>query len=447
MTEALCIVQRISAAPRIMPKGDGARGVGGEPQAGRDSLPLEWFEDITPVLSGQWLVKQLIPSAGIVVMYGHPGSGKTFLALDIAFHVALGAEWFGKRVMQGCVVYVGAEGLAGLRNRITAFRKDRGGDGAAFALVPTPIDLQAPDADVGRLADAVRATCQRYGFRPALIVVDTLSKTFGGGKENTDDMAGYVANCGRLASEFSCCVMPVHHRPKDAESEEPRGHGSLKGGADTVILVEAGATKKMRVTKQKDAEIGSAILFNLRSVALGFDEDGDEVTSCVVDPALVDLTPARNPQALAEAKLPDSAKIALEALDQVTALAGIMPPLVIPDDLINRLRVGKVCELGQWRERALSGLRTGSDTDSDTPRRTFDRAVKRLQKDRIVRVWNDYAWRDRAPTSDNVRTPTGQNPDIRTTRTRVLEDPSVVRTAHPVDPDLTFEELAWGDDR
>ncbi len=451
MSDHLRIVDRIESAERFEPI------LGVAPSGAKASqaaaLPIEWFEDITPVLNGQWLIKQLIPSTGIAVMYGHPGSGKTFLALDMAFHVALGLDWFGKRVMQGCVIYVGAEGLAGLRNRITAFRKDRGIDGAPFALIPTPIDLQAPDADVTRLADAVRTACARYNARPALIVVDTLSKTFGGGKENTDDMASYVANCGRLAAEFDCCVMPVHHRPKDAESEEPRGHGSLKGGADTVILVEAGATKKIRVTKQKDAEIGAAILFNLRAVPLGQDEDGDEVTSCVVDPTTVDLTPARDPLAIAMAKLPDTAKIVLEALDQITSVTGIVPPSVIPDDMINRQRTGKVCEFGQWRNRALSGLRTDSDTHPDTPRRNFDRAVKRLQKDGIVRVWNDYAWRNRCSVPDTSRTPVGQGPDTRTPRTRVLEDPSGVRTAVrekgdqtvPQNDDRSFEELAWGD--
>ena len=437
MTEPLRIVDRIDAAERI----GAARAAESNLSLGRtsDPLPLEWFEDITPVLSGQWLIKQLIPATGIVVMYGHPGSGKTFLALDIAFHVALGADWFDKRVTQGCVIYVGAEGLAGLRNRITAFRKDRGGDRAAFALIPTPIDLQAPDADVKRLAEAIRAVSARYGCKPALIVVDTLSKTFGGGKENGDDMASYVANCGRIAAEFECCVMPVHHRPKDAESEEPRGHSSLKGGADTVILVEGGATKKMRVTKQKDAEIGATILFNLRTVSLGQDEDGDEVTSCVVDQANVDLTPAGDPLAQIVAKLPAGSKLALRQLDEVTIAHGIVPPAEIPDSEIDRMRVGKVVAIGIWREKAISAAGTEAGQERDTVKKAFNRGLKSLQSKGIVRVYEGFAWRERSSTGTTGTQPgqrAGQDRDTGTDGTHPFRG---VPMSCPASPDVEQE--------
>ena len=103
--------------------------------------------------------------------------------------------------------------------------------------------------------------------------------------------------------------MPVHHRPKDVENEEPRGHGSLKGGVDTVILIEAGSTKRARVTKQKDGEIGDVMLFDLKVVEIGTDEDGDVVSSCVVKPTLIDTTPAADPFAKAVAKLSAGARL------------------------------------------------------------------------------------------------------------------------------------------
>jgi RecA-family ATPase len=207
-------------------------------------LQIEWAEEIEPHLNSLWLIKKTLPQQGLALIYGHPGSGKSFLAIDLAMHIALGLDWNGLRTRKGVVVYVAAEGQMGLRNRIVAFRRHRCITGPIpLALISTPIDLYDSAADQAALSDAVREAATRYAEQPALIVIDTISKTLGAGKENTDDLAVYVANCGLLASAFGCCVLPVHHRPKDSESTDPRGHGSLKGGVDTVILVEGGKTE------------------------------------------------------------------------------------------------------------------------------------------------------------------------------------------------------------
>lgn len=364
----------------------------GEHKGGASHLPMMWWHDVTPQLNDLWLIKKLVPATGLCVIYGHPGSGKTFLALDFAFHVATGRDWHDRKVKQGLVVYVAAEGQAGLRNRITALKAHYGDQQIALALVPTAIDLQAHNADTPRLIELIKGAAEECGYDPALIVIDTLSKTFGGGKENTDDMATYVANCGLVANAFECCVAPVHHRPKDAESSEPRGHSSLKGGADTVILVEAGVTKKATVTKQKDAEIGERILFNLLPIRLGEDEDGEEVTSCVVLPATIDMNVSANPVAQARAKLSDKNKIVLRELGQALVHDGVAVPGEIPDTVINRAGTLKVARIDAWRTRAEAALRTGSDSKPDTARRTFDRAREALQGKGIIGVWEGFAW-------------------------------------------------------
>lgn len=363
-----------------------------EDQPGRQ-LPLEWFSGIQPQLSGLWLIKRLLPAEGLALIYGHPGSGKSFLALDLGLHVALGRDWSGRSVKQGLVIYVAAEGVAGLRNRVTAFRQHHMLDKhIPFAVIPTPIDMQAPDADTRLLVETIRAAVAECGVDPALIVIDTISKTFGGGKENSDDMASYVANCQRVASEFSCLVMPIHHRPKDAESTEPRGHSSLKGGVDTVILVEAGKTKRAEVTKQKDGEIGERFLFNLRVIELGEDEDGDQVTSCVVEPTDTDMTPQLDPFALAVAKLSAGARLVYDQLGEVLETEGAAVPIEIPDTEINRLRTSKAVSLDAWRDKSISAAGTGAGHSRDTGKRTFNRALEKLRKAGVVRVWNEWAW-------------------------------------------------------
>lgn len=357
-------------------------------------LPIEWGEEIEPRLNSLWLVKRTLPQQGLALLYGHPGSGKSFLAIDIAMHVALGRDWNGCQTRKGVVVYVAAEGQNGLRNRVAAFRRHHSLAGSLpLALIPVPVDLHDPVVDRSKLVRAVRKACERYGDAPALIVLDTISKTLGAGKENTDDLAVYVANCGSLATEFGCCVLPVHHRPKDTESTEPRGHGSLKAGVDTVILVEAGRVKRARITKQKDGEERELVMFTLQPVELGVDDEGDTVTSCVVVPTLTDLGGgASNKFQQKINALSPNHKIIFDQLGKALEVDGVSPSDAIPDDVLDRNRIGKVVSLRTLSDRAISTLRTVTDTDPDTPRRTFDRAKKALQAKGIIAVWEEWAW-------------------------------------------------------
>ena len=46
-----------------------------------------------PVLVGHWLIKKFLPQEGMAVMFGRPGCGKSFVALDLMLHIAEGTPW------------------------------------------------------------------------------------------------------------------------------------------------------------------------------------------------------------------------------------------------------------------------------------------------------------------------------------------------------------------
>lgn len=362
-------------------------------------LKYEWAGKTEPVIDGFWLIDEWLPSTGIAVIYGHPGSGKSFLALHMAAHVCTGQKWAGREVEQGLVLYVVAEGQSGFRNRLYAM--ENAGQippGSPFAFVPTPIDLQAIDGDVDALIAAIEEAATEIGQDPAMVIVDTLSKTFGAGKENTDDMVAYVNNCQRIASHFSCLTVVVHHRPKDSESRDLRGHSSLRGNVDTAILVEAGSPKKATTLKQKDGEDNITIRFELERVVVGVDRKGNERTSCITK-IVEDDAPSGitfSPIEFKKRKLIGHNKIGLKAIEEVIAKDGVEPPAEIPADAINRFKTWKAAKSGQVADRLdaeyFALVEADADKNPDSAKRTRRRVLKDLKSAGILGSWQEWVW-------------------------------------------------------
>lgn len=313
-------------------------------------LPFEFFGDIKASLTNAWRVRNLLQLAGLGLIYGSPGAGKSFFAVDIALRIAAGMEVDGRGVRQCPVVYIAAEGQRGLRNRIAAWRQKHSIQGdLPFALMPSAVNLLDPHADLARLIEGIHKQAGRLGGVPGLIVVDTLAATFGGGDENTSDMLAYVNNVAKLRDEFDALAVAVHHRPKDQLNDTPRGHGSLIGGMDTIVRVDGDQVRSATVTKQKDGEQGEALAFELESVTLGMDEEGQPVTSAVIKYVV----------ARRDKPLPAAAEKGLEAL-QAAITAGAGAPALEKD----------------WRGKWEEGL--PEDTKDETKRKAWARIKKAL---------------------------------------------------------------------
>ena len=118
-------------------------------QQGEELPPaLEFDDQITIETSVNALVKGVLHPGDIGSIYGPSGVGKTFAAIDLAYHVALGRSWHGRRVRQAPVLYVGLEGVRGLRHRMKAYAGHMGSAGRMLArlTIHTPLDK----SDVGK---------------------------------------------------------------------------------------------------------------------------------------------------------------------------------------------------------------------------------------------------------------------------------------------------------
>jgi phage/plasmid primase-like uncharacterized protein/KaiC/GvpD/RAD55 family RecA-like ATPase len=367
---------------------DVARTFASKIEAAPTPLPLVWYEDIKPTLDGNWIVKNVIPSEAFVTIIGHPGCGKSFGALDLALHIASGREWQGRKVNQGLVVYLAAEGQRGQMNRVEAWRRHHEIEHLHFAMIPVAINLRDREADVPKLMETIHAAVQRAGQPLSALVVDTLNRTFGGGDENGAEMSDYVDNVGRLKAEFGCTAIVIHHIPKNSENITERGHGSLRGAIETSLVVKADAETGIRTlhcSKQKDAEDGWTLQFKLKVVELGKDEDGDVVSSCVV----VDAEGEPSIRSRGPHLSPTQRSIYNELLATLEA-APVSVPRDVPDDVVDRNRVGKVVSRLSWRDRWMAI--GAQDKSEESASATFRRAVTDLQNKGLVGLWNDHAW-------------------------------------------------------
>jgi hypothetical protein len=255
-----------------------------DPSAPKSSrFILEPWSEITFDSGEEWLVKRFLPRRGVAVIYGKPASFKSFVASRIALSCALGWAWADRTVFKASVVYIAAEGASGHRKRKAGYVNaypDLPAD-VDFTLISAAPNLGVEPGDLHALTEAI----DRADVSPGLIVLDTLAQTLGGSDENGAGMTAFLANAGKLADHFHCLVLIVHHVGL-ADDKRMRGHSSLGGGVDAQILCErqeGPLEATLTLVKLKDEASDVRFLARLCRVVLGHDEDGDEVSTLIVE--------------------------------------------------------------------------------------------------------------------------------------------------------------------
>ena len=336
------------------------------------------FEKIRPASTSAYLIRGLIPREGLVVVWGPPKSGKSFWIYDAVMHIALGWEYGRRRTTQGTVVYLAAEGERGLGARTEAFRRERLAEEAEpvpFYLLCTRIDLATDHALL--IAD-IRAQLGETGC--AAIVIDTLNRSIGGSESDDGDMGAYVKGADAIREAFGCAVIIVHHC--GVNDKRPRGHTSLTGAADAQIAIARDPSDAIIATVEymKDGEAGAGIRSMLRKVILDPDDDGEEVTSMVIEPA------DGAPVAKTKPRATGAAQIALDLLRKAITEAGSPVPAS------NHIPAGvQVAAVETWRRYCYAGLPVDGKTQ-DAKLKAFNRACTKLRASGLIGLWGEHVW-------------------------------------------------------
>lgn len=223
-----------------------------------ESPPTEekvWFyaDEFDQMPERAALVDGIVLVNSYVRIIGKSNHGKSFLAVDLAGHIATGTSWCGHTVRQGRVAYVAAEDPEGIMLRVRAWEhRHRMSLGKNFLLRIDGVQVSENAAWTQLIADM-------KGYLPTVIFFDTQAASTYGIKENDNDEAGFMnQQMKMLKQETGATVVLIHH--KGHTGEHGRGASSVIGALDTEISIETvegqddgGATQvEVTCTKQKN---------------------------------------------------------------------------------------------------------------------------------------------------------------------------------------------------
>ncbi len=202
----------------------------------------------------EFLIYRVLTLGGTSLLTAKHASFKSFIALDMGLSVAVGRAWHGFNTRRGAVVYIAAEGSAGIKKRARAWLDFYDEETPANFVV---LDIPFQVADDKARADFIAEVAD---LCPALIILDTLARCAVGLEENSSkDMGGFADALGELARASGAHVMTVHHNNKGGDY---RGSSAVPAAVDTHLSLERdGARVTLAMPKQKDADELLPIVF------------------------------------------------------------------------------------------------------------------------------------------------------------------------------------------
>ncbi|OBF93053.1 hypothetical protein A5773_20105 [Mycobacterium sp. 852014-52450_SCH5900713] len=201
---------------------------------------LAKLEPVRPLIEG------FIPRGQLADLNGPPGSGKTMAAVSMAAAIASGKRWCGHVVPErAAVLYIAAEGAAGIRARLFAWCEVNGVDPAEleewFIIAPRAVQM----GEDGHM-EQVRKLVKKHNV--ALVVFDTRARCTVGVEENSaTDHGKVIRRADDINQQTGAAVLAVHHTA--AGSDRARGTTVWDGGVWSSLLLGRPGGKKAKSRK------------------------------------------------------------------------------------------------------------------------------------------------------------------------------------------------------
>ena len=333
-------------------------------------IPIMSIQEVMNMKPVPWLVQDYIPENSMSMLYGSPGSGKTFIALDMALHIAHNKPWHHKAINPGEVFYIAGEGVGGLRKRLKAWHIFHELEPKAPChIIPQAVGL-LKEQEMEQLIETITKISKD---QVKLVIFDTVARCMSGDENSAQDIGDAIKAMDLIRNTFNCAVMPIHHSGKDRD-RGARGSTALIGAVDVSMKVEKLDKLVGLVTeKQKDSEAEEALLFETHTIHTDELGLGDESS------LIYQVTDQKYDK---KTKLTSAQRETLEALRKAIEEQGTYPGGSVP---------GKAVSEKVWREYAFRRSITASES-VDAKRKAFARSAKSLLEIGQIDKFNDWCW-------------------------------------------------------
>jgi hypothetical protein len=293
------------------------------------ALPFEMFDDAAKNVEKTWLLKGLIAIGEDSSWFGPPGSMKSSLLLDMAFHIAWRRHWFWheydyvkEETDAGAEprgsVYFALERADLVRARMGAYKaRDKPEVPLPISIVTRAINLLDP-ACVDQITETVWAIEDVTKCPIGLIIIDTFSKAIASGDEDkaqTQNMA--AANLAQIHEYLDVHIATIGHTGKNEKAGE-RGSNAREGHVDLQVQMSGDDNlRTAKIVKANDQTKRPVASFRMEEVTV-VRPDREPYTTYIVKPA---TTAANARPAVSRAPTGKHAQ-ALDALNRVIASHG-----------------------------------------------------------------------------------------------------------------------------
>lgn len=247
----------------LPPKGSCPSGGGGRAATEQENMATSQTKEtpplvykpriLTELLDGptdiDWLIDDIIPPQSSGLLVGDGGTGKTWLALDLAIAVATGTLWLGEfEARKGAVLVVDEENAElMLRKRLIMLLEGRGlkpDNIGMYFLIGEGINLSpyeqrgkhVPSESYVKLHNTIQL------LKPSLVIFDSLTRVHTSNENAASEMSVLFSYVKRLIRETEISCLFPHHMNKGLGSTKSghriRGSSDLRNFADYTLLID-----------------------------------------------------------------------------------------------------------------------------------------------------------------------------------------------------------------
>ena len=173
-----------------------------------------------------FLIQTILPRGCVSLLGAHGESGKSFLGLVIAAHVACGKNWGGLNVNPGRALFLSMEDDAGiLQHRLQNIATEYGLDYGALKRNLTVVDAsdvpplaQECTVDGGRTLKITPAGHRFIAMAKGydLVLIDNASDAFAGNEIARDQVRAFIKQLGKVAKENRGALLLLVHVNREA---------------------------------------------------------------------------------------------------------------------------------------------------------------------------------------------------------------------------------------